>query len=212
MPVTSEQFRFGAVTAAISAIIAILSSVVALYSQVSIAIGGVVAAQIQRDFAPVGTVVSSVLPPPDFAKATGEQEGAALTVRKWILADGRSVNGTAFAILTNDKPVPNLKGMFLRGINPDTGRVPGSVEEYATALPMRSKFTGETNVVADHKHSGGVSFGGDQYEAGGNDYRAVGTTETGFAGAHQHTVEINGGGDAETRPKNVAVYFYVKIN
>jgi hypothetical protein len=32
------------------------------------------------------------------------------------------------------------------------------------------------------------------------------------AGDHSHTLEVNGGGDQETRPKNVALYFYVKIN
>ncbi|MBY3179324.1 hypothetical protein HFO27_32805 [Rhizobium leguminosarum] len=165
-----------------------------------------------RDFAPIGTVIASVLPPVEFAKAGGEVEGAPLDKRTWILADGRSVIGTKYAKLTGDQPIPNFQGMFLRGIDVSTSRKPGSVEGHATALPVASRFVGQTSVAGDHVHSGGAGFGNDRYEAGGDDYRAVGATQTGAAGSHHHVVEITGGGDSETRPKNVAVYYYIKIN
>jgi hypothetical protein len=45
------------------------------------------------------------------------------------------------------------------------------------------------------------------YEGGPN---ANATTYSEYAGTHQHVVTINGGGDTETRPKNMAVYYYIK--
>jgi hypothetical protein len=31
-------------------------------------------------------------------------------------------------------------------------------------------------------------------------------------GAHTHTVQITGGGDAETKPKSYAVNYFIKVN
>jgi hypothetical protein len=71
---------------------------------------------------PVGTIISSYLQLVQFAQAIGESEGSSSDRRTWILADGREVIGTRFAILTQGKPVPDLRGMFLRGIMVDGPR------------------------------------------------------------------------------------------
>ncbi|HSC95664.1 MAG TPA: hypothetical protein VLC73_11890, partial [Burkholderiales bacterium] len=116
-----------------------------------------VAQKIQRDFAPVGTIVSSVLAPAEFATATGEKLGDTLDKRRWILADGIDVRGTKYAILTDNKPIPNLQGMFLRGMDLKSKREVGSLEKYATALPVENKFAGKTSTDGAHEHPNGAS-------------------------------------------------------
>jgi hypothetical protein len=214
MALSRQQFQFGAIVATVSTLVGALSAIVALYTQVSAVVEGRVASAIKQDFAPVGTIISSVLPPTEFAKAVGEIEGDGLRKRKWILADARDVTDTEYARKTEGKPIPDLRGMFLRGINPNSLRIVGSLERYATALPMTKKFTGSTTVDGNHLHGGGaaVSGSGDRYNAGGRDYAVINAAQTALAAGHSHQIEVTGGGDDETRPDNVAVYFYIKIN
>lgn len=211
---TFEQYRFGVIVSGIAAVVGVLGATVTLYSQVSTVAESYVSAKLKQDFAPVGTVVSSVLPPDKFAIAIGEIEGDDLKRRKWILADGRDVTGTEYARKTGAKPVPDLRGMFLRGIDPGSSRNPGSIEKSATALPVNKAFVGTTTTGGEHDHKGGAAASGvgDRYNAGGRDYVVVNVTTTAKDGAHSHLVKIDGGGDEETRPVNVAVYYFIKIN
>jgi hypothetical protein len=161
---------------------------------------------------PVGTILASYLRPLQFAQAIGEVEGDALAKRTWILSDGREVIGTKFAVLTGGKPVPNLSGMFLRGLPSKSPREPGEVESYSTALP-KSPFTGLTSTdLPLTLPSAANPSGVDRYNAGGKDYPIITAGKPQQVPAHFHTVLINGGGDEETRPTNVAVFYYIKIN
>jgi hypothetical protein len=69
-----KKVGLAAFVAATSAVVGLLSALATLYSQIE----PVVAAAIKRDFAPVGTVVASILEPKDFAVAVGEREGGCL--------------------------------------------------------------------------------------------------------------------------------------
>ena len=208
------NLKVGALVAVIAGIVGLLGSILGLYVQAANIIGPIVEKQIKVDFAPVGTVVASLLPPVEFAKATGETEGDEYLKRTWIFADGQKVPGTAFAKLTGDKPVPELRGMFLRGIDVTDSRQPGDRQPYATALPVSKRFTGMTDKAGAHWHAGGMQLSkvGDKYNVGGSNYLAAGTANTEIAGEHTHTLEITDGGDVETRPVNVAVFYYIKIN
>jgi hypothetical protein len=105
---------------------------------------------------------------------------------------------TKYARETHGKRIPDLRGVFVKGIDTATSnRAAGSVEGYATALPTSKKFVGST------MNGAFASRVGDKYNAGGKDYIVLGVGPT--------TVDITGGDD-ETRPKNVAVYYYIKIN
>jgi hypothetical protein len=57
---------------------------------------------------PIGAVVHSMLTEAQF-------QGEAST--NWILADGRSVSGSTYSIITGFSNVPDLRGVFLRGKN-----------------------------------------------------------------------------------------------
>jgi hypothetical protein len=166
------------------------------------------------DTTPVGTVVASLLEPQFFSLQVGDEPVADFSKKKWILADGGSVGGSQFAKLTGKQSVPDLRNMFLRGINPSGSRKPGDAENYATALPTTGTFSGTTALEGIHSHGGGAGASGvgDRFNAGGKDYVVIGLGITSPAGEHSHTFQVTGGGDQETRPVNVAVYYYVRIN
>ena len=186
------------------AIIGALASVAAAYVSKKTAedtATEVVAASI----VPIGTVISSVLPPGEFyrqAKITGATFDAEKYT--WALADGRDVTRSKYEQLLRATTVPDLRGLFLRGINearaddrrdPEgQGRHPGdyqadSVVSHGHALSPR---------IAELALN--VGFGGYPEHVVGA-HAANGTTVT---------PALYGG--AETRPRNAAVYWYIRIN
>ena len=161
---------------------------------------------------PIGTIFSSYLLPQQFAVALGEQEGDSLNTRTWVLSDGREVTGSKFAILTGGSPVPDLRGMFLRGIPVGGPRRPGDVEIDSTALP-KTAFIGLTSTdLPLTLPSAANPSRVDRYDAGGQNYPVITSGKAEEVPAHFHKVVVNGGGDSETRPVNVAVFYYIKIN
>ena len=210
MAISKEQYGFGAVVAILSGILGIVTALITIYSQASDVIK-----YVRQDFAPVGTVISSTLPPVDFAKAIGEDEGAPIEQRKWLLADGRRVTGTKLAILTHDKPLPNLQNRFLRGIDLTVAapREAGSFQLAGTHLPYgKSPFAGTAKQTIDISVPTLSLGNGDKYNAGGHDYFVAYPSTFRFKQDQTVSVTITDGGDEETRPENVAVYFYIKIN
>ena len=118
--------------------------------------------------------------------------------------------------------LPDLRGQFIRSWNSganadgdtvtlDASRVRGSDQDDATALPTTA-FTGTTNTTGSHSHSydrtGENNANRDPGAAVTN--QGAGATNTSTAGNHSHTCTINGGGDAETRPANVALLAVIK--
>lgn len=165
---------------------------------------------IEENSVPVGTVIPSMLPPDVFSKSYGDS---------WALADGRTVSiSTKYYKLTNSSHIPDLRGNFIRGMNhgisadPDANRVVGGFQNQGTRLPA-NQFTGTTNAGGIHTHTYSAPI---PYNAGaGNHQRAKPAGETRTtdqAGNHAHTVTITGGGDVETRPRNISMYFYIKVN
>ncbi len=172
---------------------------------------------------PPGTIIASVLKPELFLTNGREQ--------KWRLADASSIppnceysnilQNNDVSIASTDR-LPDLRGVFLRGLNagrndgnqdPDgNNRLAGTYQSTATKLP-NTPFTGTADVSGEHQHGFDVAS---TYSAGaGNHTRAKHRgrkDQTAEAGEHQHQVTITAGGDNETRPANISVYFYIKIN
>jgi microcystin-dependent protein len=130
--------------------------------------------------------------------------------------------------------LPDGRGMFLRGVDGgrglddnrtvrgaqtaggNTGDNVGSVQGDATKRPSNN-LTGVTSTDGAHAHNYTDPLIGSfeiQSNTGANNRTKEyptgngGTTTT--QGNHSHSVTINGGGDAETRPENMAVYYIIK--
>jgi microcystin-dependent protein len=160
----------------------------------------------------------------------------------WKLCDGAVMDRTNFAALFNaigtswgapdgnSFNLPDLRGMFLRGVDSGAGNDPnansrtaaksggntgdnvGTLQQGATARPGNAFIT---NVAGAHRHDTPVGTGAEE----GN-YKVATSYPYGYAltgnspptsvnGDHSHTV--TGGGDAETRPRNAGVYWIIKV-
>ena len=147
---------------------------------------------------PVGTIISSMLSYKEFQKAAGDL---------WKPADGRSVSaGSRYTKLTGKKTLPDLRGMFLRGLNQfdpvkgprlDNYRDPegkerkaGSLQLNATCLPNES-FTATAVSNGEHKHiySSALTKG---VKSGSHGGASSEMSRTGSTGEHDHKVLIDG--------------------
>ena len=167
---------------------------------------------------PIGTVIASLLNQTRLADVTNDVLPFDPRKSKWALASDQDVSGSEYAKQVAAK-VPDLRGMFLRGMNegrkdgdPDTTRAPGAEQPFATALPVTEfalSKAGSHQHYFDNDSIGHVGKSSGSHGPGPAANPAYGSGPMGAAGEHIHNIS---GGDKETRPKNVAVYYYVRIN
>ena len=114
----------------------------------------------------------------------------------WVLSDGRNISGSDLAVLTGWTVAPDLRGVFLRGkdhgagVNPD-----GDTPEGTYQLDEFASHTHSTN----YQHS-------DNGDGAG--YALINVAS--FAGSTDGSTTSQGG--LETRPKNIIVNYFIKIN
>ena len=151
-------------------------------------------------------------------------------VSGWLLCDGSPYSRTAYAALfaaigtsygsgdgSTTFNVPDMRGYFVRGLGTNSDGTAsgtlGSRQADATKRPTTS-LTGSTDTQGAHTHDLLLPRGDATYnQAAGNTVWgnvANRTWTTSSAGSHSHAVTITGGGDAETRPKNIALAYYIK--
>jgi hypothetical protein len=149
-----------------------------------------------------------------------------------LLCDGQTFDASVYpqlrAVLGTNR-LPDLRGQFIRGWGAPSG--PSHTAPilnqtgYATARP-NTQFTGVTDSAGDHRHSIWTlnmpyDWAGDlgQYPAGGDKTPSWPIQQGAWSpqdatgsgqGVHSHTLRINGGGDAETRPVNTLLAFIIK--
>jgi hypothetical protein len=171
----------------------------------------------------VGDIKQSTLTEPQFKAAIGPSQ-----TNKWAYADGRDVSGSEYARVTGRTTLPDLRGAFLRGSGQN--RTPSWLgpglndwQGDKTRLPDDA-FSGIVSDAGNHIHGyvdalvdNTASTGSNRGVKGdsrldGEAFLHPGYATTGYAGAHNHTLTINGGGDVETRPKNYGINFFIKIN
>lgn len=173
----------------------------------------------------IGDVKYSVLPPEAFTNIHGKEWALAAGQETYAI-DGRSVvvSKTKLGKLLQIDRLPDARGMFIRGvddgrlIDTDHGRnVEFGSNDYqkdTTRIPRERRFTGETGKNGAHTHR----YGNTKEDVAASSYHAVndaqneGSFETSKNGLHQHELHIDGGGDQETRPVNIAMYVYIKVN
>lgn len=175
---------------------------------------------------PVGTVIASTL---EFEKFTihYNPENVEVTNTKevlWVPADGRSVQDSEYKHLTGKDYVPDLRGVFLRGMNEFyTFGSNGKVKENQ-ADPKKKRVVGDFQEDSlqnhDHNHRHKFQIGGSSpartIAAGsGKKDNTDGETEleekTPISPGKYDDIETKYN-NQETRPKNRSVYYYIKIN
>ncbi len=150
---------------------------------------------------PVGTIIDSLLT---------EAQFVALMWSSWILMDSRSISSSMCANLTGLSSMIDSRGQFRRTKNngradgsqdPGGERAIGSLQGQATARNGLS--------ISDPGHTHPISY----WSPSGGAYGLGGGASSTQSGTGPNTTGISlGAGDAETRPRNIAVNTFVKIN
>jgi len=144
----------------------------------------------------IGDVKYSVLEPTKFTKINGEG---------WVLMDGRSIEGSDLFTETGFKTAYDAQGVFIRGLNLKRDVKTGDPDGEKRLLGSY-----QWDMVIDHKHTfkgtgTGPRLGGD-YKGNGV---ALQQMETANPISTNGDIPTSG---SETRPKNIALYTYIKID
>jgi len=170
------------------------------------------AAQLNENFTaahtfiqPVGTIVSSLLPFGAFKTEAGDTAGFDTVNSTWSPLDGRSVAGSRYATVTGSTTLPDARGMFLRGLN-EFDNIRG-IRADGNQDPQAGRLVGQYQAddYLSHDHSTVQMIGNNAVDG-------VDSTTT-FSNEHHNEARSTGlAGGAETRSKNIALYYYIKIN
>lgn len=156
----------------------------------------------------VGDVKYSILNPTQFAAVNGSC---------WVPMDGRALAATdklklAAPALTN---VPDGSGLFIRaqefsaGADNDPGRTSSTTIGTLQTDEFKS-HTHDMNETGNHSHAMGTrGFQGNGLKGADGSMDDTDAT-THSAGLHKHTITATGG--LETRPKNINLWVYIRIN
>ena len=145
---------------------------------------------------PLGTVISSMLTLAQFQAQIGGQ---------WVMADGSSCTGTAYATLTGFTVLPDARGMILRGKNNTradgnqnpTGDVAlGTFQDHGVVDHVHNIPTTNVNGAGGGYISDSVRYGAGPVVSG------IGNNISSPAGAAQ----------VETRMRNITVNHFIRIN
>lgn len=121
----------------------------------------------------------------------------------WVLADGSSAVGTAYATLTGNSTIPDARGMTLRGKN--NGRADGHQNpdgDSALGTFQADQFGSHT-----HDPTNSPLIEG----AGGNGHTGwVDGDTTIFSSYSNSTMAVVGGN--ETRMKNITINHFIRVN
>lgn len=176
---------------------------------------------------PIGTVITSVLNFEQFNVATKNNEKSPGGIwnsqkSKWSPCDGRPVAGSKYTTLTSQNQIPDLRGMFIRGLNTFDPYQPVPPRSKDESDPAENRVVGsvQKDALESHSHTLAGAEGGEDTKTVGlaNDWNSKRDRAGGLTGRYAHGkwaknyIQPNEGGQSETRPLNVAVYYYIKIN
>jgi hypothetical protein len=169
----------------------------------------------------LGTIISSALNYDQLNDLIGEKRGCTPS-SSYAPCDGRSVSDSKLANIliqnTGAPNVPDLRGAFVRGLNEMhlEGQPPLDILKSDPDGLNRKAGDYQPDILLAHNHpanghiNGSVCGSNGTRDCDGGDEKF--NCDPSFG---DHTVIVNVAenvGGQETRPRNVAVYFYIKIN
>lgn len=170
----------------------------------------------------LGTIIASVLNYDQLCAAMNEQKGVNDKTSSYAPCDGRLITDSLLEKSTRVGPnqpdpkfhiqnAPDLRGKFMRGLNQfyNVGETPfnPSASGDTQANRVAGDYQGDT--LADHTHN---------YSIGNFQKNANSGTGCSYVGAdYNQSLQSRGVNEVqkistETRPRNIAVYYYIKIN
>lgn len=165
----------------------------------------------EKEF-PIGSILTSVLDWNSFSQITEDKPSSAWDAEKskWAPADGRSVASSKYQRKTGKLYLPDLRGVFLRGLNRFDPFYANEVSEQQKDPDGGNRTAGtyQSDAIKEHQHSYT-----DTYRYGNVSKRSGSQSEVPRDGRTE-TKKTNYNDDSkkETRPKNIAVYYYIRIN
>ncbi|HSM15521.1 MAG TPA: hypothetical protein VK845_00815 [Gemmatimonadales bacterium] len=166
---------------------------------------------------PLGTIIASMLDPEAYAREVGDPFPFEPARSRWAPADARSIAESDLARKAEqrnwtlprngrDEPVAvDLRGVFLRGLN-----------RFDDAMGQRHEGEGDPNgagrVAGSWQPDGLKAHAHPVHAARGRGAGGISSRKSGPAGTAGIDVASATFGAAETRPRNVAVYYYLRIN
>jgi len=137
-----------------------------------------------EDTYPVGSVIQSLLDETTFQDKRNN---------KWVLCDGQDVTGSDYDTLTGNSTVPDLRGRFMRMKDHGVGK---------DSAGDRAIGNFQDQDIKSHTHSYTQTYHTN------NDRDAGANTKT-----EQYQTTLNTGYQgSESRPKNICVNFFIKVN
>lgn len=152
------------------------------------------------DTGAVGDVKYSVLPPEKFRSVNGPN---------WYLLDDQVplVNSKLASLEFGITALPDARGMFIRGLNDNRSDAYADPFSQENNNRMRKITDIQSDDFKRHNHP----INGRFMEAeGGRGFNGYGLNSNSAVGYQTYSTSENGGN--ETRPKNIALYVYIKIN
>jgi hypothetical protein len=160
---------------------------------------------------PVGTIICSYLNFDQFSAVTDnnvKSPGNTYISKysKWAPADGRAVPNSQFALITSQNLLPDLRGVFIRGLNQFDANSPVPTDNQKND-PVANRIVGsyQADELKEHKHQFTTNS-----DANGNG--PAPDVPLTFARQGKEKRETDNTGASETRPKNVSLYYYIRIN
>lgn len=174
-------------------------------------------ASVTVDSLPYGTVIYSMLAPKDFIKKNPDwmlmDGGDSVTSKKvYGTSDGAKAMFAASRLHTEGgvEDFPDGRGLFIRGMNMGRDKDSGDADGDRDVM-VRQKDT-----FKKHDHGGGnhghVFTGSMTNDSWGGNIMVGGNGDPGKKAIPLSGNIINFEGQDETRPRNISLYIYIKVN
>ncbi len=162
-----------------------------------------------EDVFPIGTIIASTLSKMDFLKLIRDPKG-----KSWVLADGGNIPGDCkYSIFKNTGgKAPDLRGLFLRGAGQNDDK-DYQYDEGKEHILGRM----QADLLENHNHITRSSHGS-LYDRlltkNGRGNNQADKSNAPYEGSPNlvYSQPMSDFGGSETRPKNMAVNFFIKIN